>query len=1192
MKKFRVLHLSDIHIGDTYMSSKDIAYRMISDIENEKMSDIQCVVVTGDIFEGKLEMKDHIVDEAVKFFNVIFEQLKNTCKIEKTDFLFVPGNHDIIRTADKNERWVKYRAFLNGFYDTIPDFYDEDDFSLLKVYPDDKIVFAGFNSCGLEEVSINGDALQKLEKISAEKLEKFNISKKDLSLLIADQSDVKTFADYGEIPTEQILKMNRNLKKYDDFNIIALFHHHFYLFPEVHKKHGDSSLIRNYTNVIQQMQQTGIKTVLHGHKHFDLERPLITDLYYENANNVINVIAGGSVGTNRTVKHTFNIIDFFDKENNSKIIQRKFTYNDDQLEPVVPKHIPPETRENNNNIKLYSLFELNAPELYAKYINAVEKINIVADDYDNIIKWLENIFAGFEEIHKLFRNNPNCLLFLLFAMNYRVLKVKKELGKQDINSSYFNILNELLDEIGDTTFDKKQYLKIFDCIDLSKLKEKSDVILNELQNKNAKQYLAFSMVAIFVTDIYLMLRYYAGSFYNKYIKYKVNIKLDETEFHQNIPVQKIMIHSDADRRSAFIDLKCNSATAHKLAVLFVKEFELIISKFEDYFKIIGLKLYYITPKIEKDDTINPVDNYNFEAYIPTLIPLLTGDNIYSKKEVFARELIQNSIDAIAVRASKESSHTEFDKSIHITLGQSQNRKFFRIKDCGTGMDRFKIERYFTSIGRSFYSGDEYRDLDLEYKPISNFGIGFLSAFMVCREIDVKTKYYLEENNGLKLHIPNYDGCFFIEKDNDIETGTEITLYLDKKICPNVTIEGIFNYIVDTMRDVNCDIHISDEINKKDITLNAFHSKNTFNKKSILFIPFLESGKVVEDISVENDIWTGDFKDSYPYGLAINLEDIDPRFGYVLNSGIKLNDTDPEDVWEMLIGEGMHRFPNNMFLFNFPSNYIDIDVARERINNFSTSSISSDFSEKLVTELLKQIQQYTNLSKDHDLNTKAINIQFLIRCISFLCSKNKNLEHVRDKFMRERYILYVCFNDSSIDLIINKPNQKPQNAIAYSKNNQKKYQEEMTLFVSKNSINFDQSSIQKVTERVHQIIPEIHHYLYEFDIFDEGIGQRYLSRHFFDENYSERFEEVMRKIFKVKDANLTYAILLLMQVMLEGKEELRFINTMDTILMLLLRKFSVSDVENNRAIISVQSEDIQRILKRFNNRNNSVHGITE
>lgn len=80
------------------------------------------------------------------------------------------------------------------------------------------------------------------------------------------------------------------------------------------------------------------------------------------------------------------------------------------------------------------------------------------------------------------------------------------------------------------------------------------------------------------------------------------------------------------------------ATAHKMAVLFIKEFDLLINKFEDYFKIIGLKLYYLLPRIDKDSMKNTLDNYNFEAYIPTLIPLLTGDNIYSSKVVFAERV--------------------------------------------------------------------------------------------------------------------------------------------------------------------------------------------------------------------------------------------------------------------------------------------------------------------------------------------------------------------------------------------------------------------------------------------------------------------------------------------------------------------------------------------------------------------------
>ena len=170
------------------------------------------------------------------------------------------------------------------------------------------------------------------------------------------------------------------------------------MFPEVYSKYGDSSLIRNYTNIIQQLQQAGVNTVLHGHKHFDLERPLITDSYYENAKNIINIIAGGSVGTNRVAKHTFNVIDFYDKDSEIELLQRKFVYNNDQLEPITVKQIPPKVGINTSSIRLLNVLKLNNPDLYSLYTDAIDKINIVADDYNNMLKWLESIFVGFDEI--------------------------------------------------------------------------------------------------------------------------------------------------------------------------------------------------------------------------------------------------------------------------------------------------------------------------------------------------------------------------------------------------------------------------------------------------------------------------------------------------------------------------------------------------------------------------------------------------------------------------------------------------------------------------------------------------------------------------------------------------------------------------------------------------------------------------
>lgn len=1184
MKLFRVLHLSDIHIGDTYMEPKNIAYRIISDIESENISDIQCVVVTGDIFEGCCGERDEIISEAVSFFNIIFEELKVSANITKDDFLFVPGNHDIMREEQENLRWTKYSAFLKGFYGTIPAYYDPDDFSLLRTYDDSRMAFVGFNSCGLKQEPLFDSKLSKdVNKIEDSQFETFGLTKKDVLDFINTQTKNKTFVDFGEITPQQILKVKRELSKYDDYNIVAFFHHHFYLFPEVYSKYGDSSLIRNYTNVIQLLQQARVKTVLHGHKHFDLERPLITDSYYENAKNIINIIAGGSVGTKRVPKHTFNIIDFYDKDSDVELVQRKFVYNNDQLEPIITRQIPPKTTNNNSSIRLLNVLKLNNPDLFSLYTDAIEKVNIVADDYNNMLKWLESIFVGFEEIHKIFEANSLCVFFLLFAMNYRVLKLKQLLGKERIDRSYYDILNNLLfSSVPDVGFDKNCYLKIFEQSDLNKLKEQCDKIFDSVQNKKAKQYLSFSMIGIFVTDIYLMLRYYAGSFYNKYIKYKVNVKLDETEFHQNIPVQKIMIHSDADRRSAFIDLRCNSATAHKLAVLFVKEFELIISKFEDYFKTVGLKLYYLTPKIEKSNKPNAIDNYNFEAYIPTLIPLLTGDNIYAKKEVFARELIQNSIDAIAVRASLD---RDFDQTIYITLGQLSGRKFFRIKDFGTGMDRFKIERYFTSIGRSFYSGDEYRDLEIDYKPISNFGIGFLSAFMICREIDVKTRYYLDEKEGLKLHIPNYDGCFFIEKDDTLDIGTEITLYIDKKISRDIQPDKIIDYICNTMKDISYDIRITNEITGKEILLEAKAVRRNFSdRKDLLFIPFLETGKIVENVGLEQTIQTGEFIRKYPYGLMIDATG-NYYSGAIMNSGIKLYETDVEDALEMLFNTEIEsfRFFDRFFLFNFPSNYLNIDVSREKIASFTDVISKTDFKNCLMTEVSKQITEYVGLCKENGTQNPAINLYSLMMTLAQLCKKEPELSRVKSNLMSMRYVLYLRFNEKTIDLIVSRTGDKAIDAIAYTQNNYTKCHNAFENFAKANLTQEEKKVLESRTEYMHKVLPSIHELAARRNIFAESDFEGYYYyryRHPSNDRYYYKLAEYLQKTLKSRDDSIAYAFLVLAAFLLKDGAKKNNIAIMETVFSLLLEQHTISDVERGQCVMTIRDEDIRKVIKRL------------
>lgn len=240
-----------------------------------------------------------------------------------------------------------------------------------------------------------------------------------------------------------------------------------------------------------------------------------------------------------------------------------------------------------------------------------------------------------------------------------------------------------------------------------------------------KETISFITVATYFTDIFLTLGKYGDCYYEKEgIDHKINIKLSkETQFKDHLPLSTISIESDTERRCANISFECTDPTVHRIAVLILKDFEDRISTIEESFKEIGLKIYYIRPRISIKGSEYDLENLNFEAYIPTLLPLLTGENLYKNREVFIRELIQNSLDAILLRYEIEKERerngkdndVNFDKTIYISIGdeknvKEQNRKFVRVRDYGVGMDEFKIEKYFTSIGRSFYVSKEFKDL--------------------------------------------------------------------------------------------------------------------------------------------------------------------------------------------------------------------------------------------------------------------------------------------------------------------------------------------------------------------------------------------------------------------------------------------------------------------------------------------------
>ena len=1063
MSVFRALHLSDLHIGDTYLPSQDLAYKISNDIARNGIRDIRSILVTGDIFHGPAGLQETLIEEASDFFKTLINELnenQSTTDLTEEDVLFVPGNHDMMWSDDPKKRWEKYRRFLKTFYGNVPDYYDLDDFSFFRPYSKEKLVFLGFNSCGLEKKKLHNEGLHYCNQIELEKYQSKGIDKSALMQLLEDENPI-VYEDYGEIPMRQLSIQRRKMSRLSGYQAVALFHHHFFLFPDIATQLGDADVLRNHSTVVRDLRSMEVKTVLHGHKHFDLERPFINDDYYETSDNIIDVFAGGSVGVSRGLqKHTFSIIDFYPQQNATKLQQQKFVYNEDALEPIRKIQIPPASTPA-QVVKLLDLLKVRDNDSYEEYRSIIMSNMHLYRACCNIIEWVGCVLTGYPNTYRYLDQSNENIISLLYAIATRTLTFiahhspgeKNSLDTIVVRLSEFfrsKLSNHLPDDC----------VRLFDALRL----EYSARICNELLDKSEtythKQHLSFTMVGIFFADLYLVLTEYADDFY-KQISHKANINLAPNQFHTHIPAPQIELRSDPDRRSAYVKMWCDNATAHKLAVLFVKEFDLIVNKFEDFFKLVDLKLYYLLPKIEKDVTTDALDNYNFEAYIPTLLPLLVGENIYPRKEVFARELIQNSIDAISVREAVEGRLDDTDRVINITLGKDKNnRRLFKIADRGTGMDRYKVERYFTSIGRSFYSGDDYAELNIGYKPISSFGIGFLSSFMVCKEIDVRTKSFDGAQESLKLHIPNYDGCFFIERTSDTVVGTEVTLYLDDSISDN----DIIQYIKESMQDIKYDIVIEKNGQEK-LRLPAHCSRQPCQNKQLrLFVPLLADG-TVGYADWKQDVLSGKCLIREEYGLFIDIgAQKKDRLG-VLNAGIstgikslrKLLGKSVEGFFTSRInGSYELRSPNlyNQYIFNFPSNWIQLDVSREKMVGFSAwmkerhGMIGAQ--QYILTQiravLTGQISSLLSYCKENELSVSAATVDEVCEFLRKFSPKPE--ENVKKQLEEMQYTVQILFSESGVKYRLLRNQQTPSFICYESESARKRVNEVFAQLTSK------------------------------------------------------------------------------------------------------------------------------------------------
>ena len=136
--------------------------------------------------------------------------------------------------------------------------------------------------------------------------------------------------------------------------------------------------------------------------------------------------------------------------------------------------------------------------------------------------------------------------------------------------------------------------------------------------------------------------------------------------------------------------------------------------------------------------------------------ILMGTELYDKKSMFLRELIQNSRDACKMREyySEELGITSYKP--HIIISYNEAKKELKFKDNGIGMNESSMNNFFIKMGNSSYSKANFVD-KYKFYPIGNFGIGILSVFMVSNEIKVnsikfKNDGFFDKPVNFKLNI--------------------------------------------------------------------------------------------------------------------------------------------------------------------------------------------------------------------------------------------------------------------------------------------------------------------------------------------------------------------------------------------------------------------------------------------------------
>lgn len=169
-----------------------------------------------------------------------------------------------------------------------------------------------------------------------------------------------------------------------------------------------------------------------------------------------------------------------------------------------------------------------------------------------------------------------------------------------------------------------------------------------------------------------------------------------------------------------------------------------------------------------------------EIHSENILPIIKKW-LYSDKDIFVRELVSNSCDAIQkVRLLRDRGDLEVvDDTLRIDIRIDKANKTLTFSDNGIGMTAEEVRKYIAQIA---FSGAEdflakYKSNDERDQFIGHFGLGFYSAYMVASKVQIDTLSY-QSNAEPVLWTCDGSAEYELEVGQRTTRGTDITLFVD------------------------------------------------------------------------------------------------------------------------------------------------------------------------------------------------------------------------------------------------------------------------------------------------------------------------------------------------------------------------------------------------------------------------------